>query len=88
MHCKYMYIKILIVTNQCIVQPYLFVLPLIYFKVKLLLPATNLYKLQKAQKVANINFLPISADRTARLWDVDYAQCLLKYLGHSGSGRD
>ncbi|CAH3181766.1 unnamed protein product [Porites lobata] len=26
-----------------------------------------------------------SADRSARLWDVETGQCLLKYLGHSGS---
>ena len=26
------------------------------------------------------------ADRSARLWDVETGQCLLKYLGHNGSG--
>ena len=28
----------------------------------------------------------IIADRSARLWDVETGQCLLRYLGHNGSG--
>jgi len=42
----------------------------------------------KVRSFMKISFYSISflADRSARLWDVETGQCLLKYLGHNGSG--
>lgn len=34
-----------------------------------------------------IVFYLLPTDRLARIWDVETAQCLLKYLGHKGSGK-